>query len=127
MNAVRLTASFRRHLVEIEDFLRQAEAPHAFDAVLDELLDTVIPNLERFPGMGRPLLERPATSVEASQAMQRLRQRLQALAPDAELREYVLTHHLLLYLRTDCVVHLLAIRHQRQLSFDFDGLWLGKG
>lgn len=127
MNAVRLTASFRRHLEEIELFLQQAGAPQAFDALLDELADTVIPNLERFPGMGRPLLARAPTSVEASMALQRLRERLLALAPDAELREYVLTHHLLLYARVGDTLHLLAIRHQRQLSFDFEGLWAGRG
>ncbi len=176
---VRLTASFQRHLDEIEDFLTQAEAPQAFDAVLDELLDTAIPNLERFPGMGRPLMSRVPGSVEAAQAVQRLRQRLQALVPrhasnagvrtalaargsvadladtgsigggqrlatgaddgtpirhfkrgatltpPAELREYVLAQHLLLYVHAGDAVYLLAIRHQRQLSFDFEGLWRG--
>lgn len=124
---VTLTAGFQRQLDEIEDFLRQAEAPRAFDALLDELLDTVIPNLERFPGLGWPLLDRVPTSVEAAQAVQRLRQHLQALAPQAELRESVLAHHLLLYARAPGEVYLLAIRHQRQLSLDFDGLWVQPG
>ncbi len=124
--SVHLTRSFERHLDEIEQFLHQAQAPQAFDALLDELADTAIPNLERFPGMGRPLLERAPTSVEASAALQRLRQRLAALAPDAELREYVLAQHLLLYARAGNAVYLLAIRHQRQLSFDFEGLWINR-
>ena len=50
---VKLTANFERNLADIEYFLTEAGAPHAYDALLDELLDTVIPNLERFPGMGR--------------------------------------------------------------------------
>lgn len=125
--SVLLTETFERHLDEIEHFLRQAQAPQAFDALLDELAGTVIPNLERFPGMGRLLLERAPTSVEASMAMQRLRERLAVLAPDAELREYVLAQHLLLYARVGDTLHLLAIRHQRQLSFDFEGLWAGRG
>lgn len=125
--SVRLAAGFRRQLEEIERFLHEAEAPQAFNALLDELLDVVVPNLERFPGIGRLFLERAPTSVEAFHAAQRVRDQLQALAPGAELREYVLTQHLLLYARVGEVVHLLAIRHQRQLSFDFEGLWARPG
>ncbi|MDD2926184.1 MAG: type II toxin-antitoxin system RelE/ParE family toxin, partial [Rhodoferax sp.] len=50
---VKLTANFERNLEEVEAFLLAADAPQAFDALLDELSDTVIPNLERFPRMGR--------------------------------------------------------------------------
>ncbi|MCX7158810.1 MAG: type II toxin-antitoxin system RelE/ParE family toxin, partial [Proteobacteria bacterium] len=53
---VRVTENFERNLADIERFLTDAEAPRAYDALLDELLDTVIPNLERFPGIGRPFL-----------------------------------------------------------------------
>jgi hypothetical protein len=42
---------------------------------------------------------------------------------DGELREYVMTHHLLLYARINGAVYMLAIRHQRQLSFDFSSRW----
>ena len=34
-----------------------------------------------------------------------------------------MAHHLLLYARMQGTVVLLSIRHQRQLSFDFDALW----
>jgi hypothetical protein len=120
---VKFTANFERNLEAIDVFWLQAEAPHAFDALLDELSDTVIPNLERFPGLGRLFLERPARSVEVSNGMTRLTKRLNALAKDAELREYVMTHYLLLYARIKGVVYLLSIRHQKQLSFDFESLW----
>jgi len=103
--------------------LLQAQAPHAFDALLDELTDTVIPNLERFPGLGRLFLQRPVRSVEVANGMARLAEQLGSLATDGELREYVLTHHLLLYARIEDTVYLLSIRHQRQLSFDFEALW----
>lgn len=122
---VRLTANFERNLEEIEAFLAEAEASHAFDALLDELTDTVIPNLQSFPGMGRPFLERRARSVEVSNGLARLTRQLGALAKDGELREYVMTHYLLLYARIKGTVYLLSIRHQRQLSFDFDALWTG--
>ena len=120
---VKLSANFERNLLELQDFLLQAQAPHAFDALLDELTDTVIPNLERFPGLGRLFLQRPVRSVEVANGMARLAEQLGSLATDGELREYVLTHHLLLYARIEDTVYLLSIRHQRQLWFDFEALW----
>ncbi|MDB5842242.1 MAG: hypothetical protein JWQ23_4194 [Herminiimonas sp.] len=46
---VKLTANFERNLEEVEAFLLDADAPQAFDALLDELMETVIPTLEHFP------------------------------------------------------------------------------
>lgn len=120
---VKLTANFERNLLEMETFLVEAEAPHAFDALLDELTDTVIPNLERFPGLGRLFLERPARSVEVANGIARLTAQLGSIATDGELREYVMMHYLVLYARIRDTVYLLSIRHQRQLSFDFEALW----
>lgn len=120
---VKFTANFERNLKELEAFLMQAQAPHAFDALLDELTDTVIPNLESFPGMGCLFMQRPSSSVEATNGMARLASQLKTMAKDAELREYVMNHCLLLYARIKGVVYLLSIRHQKQLSFDFESLW----
>jgi plasmid stabilization system protein ParE len=122
-HTVKLTANFERNLEELEAFLIEVEAPHAFDALLDELTDTIIPNLERFPRMGRLFLERPARSVEVANGIARLAKQLGSLARDSELREYVMTHYLLLYARIKGTVYLLSIRHQRQLSFDLEALW----
>lgn len=121
---VRLTANFERNLADIETFLTEAEAPQAYDALLDELLDTVIPNLERFPGMGRPFLAVPARSVETTNSSDALRAKLLALTTDPEaLREYILTDYLVLYAQIDGNLYLLAIKHHRQLSFDFETHW----
>ncbi len=120
---IKLTANFERNLTEIEAFLATAQAPHAFDVLLDELMDTIIPNLERFPGLGRLFLERPVRSVEAANGVARLTQQLGAIAQDGELREYVMTHYLLLYARIQGTIYLLSIRHQRQLTFDFESHW----
>ena len=122
-HVVKLTDHFERNLAELEAFLVEAEAAHAFDALLDELTDTVIPNLETFPGMGRLFLEQPTRSIEVGNGRARLTQQLDALAKDGELREYVLAHYLVLYARIKGTVYLLSIRHQRQLSFDFQALW----
>jgi len=91
----------------------------AYDALLDDLLGTVIPNLERFPEMGRDFLTRSAGSVEVAQGVEGL------LASRAiqHVREYILPPYLLLYATAERTVYLLSIRHHRQLSFDFPGLW----
>ncbi len=121
---IKFTAHFERNLDEIERFLASAEAPQAYDGLLDELLETVIPNLERFPGMGRPFMLRQTRSVETTNALATLRAKLLALTTDAEaLREYVLKDYLLLNAQIGGAIYLLAIRHQRQLSFDFEGHW----
>ena len=122
-HSVKLTANFERNLEAVETFLLEAEVPQAFDVLLDELTDTVIPNLERFPAMGRLFLEQPARSVEAINGMARLTKQLGAIAKDGVLREYVMADYLLLYAQIKGTVFLLSIRHHRQLSFDFQALW----
>ena len=122
--AIKLTANFERNLADIEQFLTEAQAPQAFDSLLDELLATVIPNLERFPGMGRPFLNRAVGSVEATNALTALRAKLQTLLADSNgLREYVMDHYLVLYAQTEGPVYLLSIKHHRQVSFDFESHW----
>jgi plasmid stabilization system protein ParE len=122
---VKITANFERNLEDVERFLIETKAPQAFDGLLDELVETVVPNLERFPEMGRPFLARQLLSVETTNAQAMLRAKLSALTPDADaLREYVLKDYLLLYTRIGGGIYLLAIRHQRQLSFDFEGHWV---
>lgn len=120
---VKLTAHFEHNLGAIESFLAGVDALPSYDNLLDELLDTLVPNLERFPAMGRDFLERPAGSVEAVNALERLHMKLQG----GELREYLLADYLVLYARFDTEIYLLAIKHHRQLSFDFQAWYLGDG
>ena len=49
----------------IEAFLVEADAAAAFDDLLDQLRSTVIPNLARFPRIGRRYLDHPPQSAEA--------------------------------------------------------------
>jgi plasmid stabilization system protein ParE len=121
-HTVKLTANFERNLKELESFLLLADAPQAFDALLDDLLETVVPNLERFPGMGRLFFERPVHSVEVSNGMDALKRKLNAMGSDGQVREYVMAQHLVLYTCLGESIYLLSIRHQRQLSFDFQTL-----
>ena len=117
-HAVKLTANFERNLGDVQQFLEDARAPQAFDALLDELLDTVVPNLERFPDMGRRFMSRPVRSVEVSNALAKLQKQLLVIAQDGDVREYVLTHYLVLYARLESSVYLLSIKHHKQLAFD---------
>jgi len=121
--AVKLTANFERNLEEIEQFLIDAEAAPAYDGLLDELLETVIPNLERFPAMGPSFMARPLLSVETSNGIDVLQAKLGKIDGNAEIREYVLQNYLLLYAFSGKEVFLLAIRHHKQLSVDFKALW----
>lgn len=121
---VELTASFLERLDAIEAFLMEADAGFAFDDLLAEIRATVIPNLRRFPRIGRRYLANPPQSAEALAQLAAL----PAGAPDA-LREYLHGDYLLLYAADDAqeTVLLLTIRHHRQLSFDFARLWPGTG
>ena len=122
-HTVKITDNFAQNLEEIEAFLVEIDIPLAFEILLDELEGAVIPNLERFPDMGRPFLARPAHSVEVSSGLARLGDRFGPMIEHGELREYVLAHYLLMYLRYDGAIYLLSIRHHRQLSFDFASHW----
>ncbi len=119
---VELTTSFLERLDAIEAFLLEADAGFAFDALLAELRATVIPNLRRFPRIGRRYLAHPPQSAEALARLAAL----PAGVPET-LREYLHGDYLLLYaaVETDASVHLLSIRHHRQLTYDFAKLWPG--
>jgi hypothetical protein len=121
---VELTTSFLERLDAIEAFLLEADAGFAFDDLLAELRATVIPNLRRFPRIGRRYLANPPQSAEALAMLAAM----PGSSPDA-LREYLHGDYLMLYTVVDAsptaeaTVYMLTIRHHRQLSFDFARLW----
>ena len=117
---VELTASFLERLDAIETFLVEADAAFAFDDLLAELRTTVIPNLARFPRIGRRYLDNPPQSAEALAQLAAL-----PTGTAGALREYLHGDYLILYAAMDAsaTVHMLSIRHHRQLSFDFARLW----
>ena len=119
--AVKLTANFEANLAGIEQFWKEADAPLAYFKLIDEVLDTVIPNLERHPRMGRSLLTREIQSVEAKTIVERLKTRIGL----GEIRETLTTDYLILYALIGDTVYLLSIKHHRQLSFNFDRFWPG--
>ncbi len=117
--AVKLTANFEANLASIEGFWIEADAPQSYDRLLDVVLETVIPNLEHFPEMGRPFLTRRGQSVESQAAIERLKTRI----GQDDIREYLTDDYLILYALIGDAVYLLSIRHHRQLSFDLEGFW----
>ena len=121
--AVKFTANFEANLASIEAFLTEGEFAQGYDRLLDELGDIVVPNLERFPAMGRPFLTRATQSIEALTIVDRLRAKLAGLAADAELREYVMQDYVILYALVGNSAYMLSIKHQRQLSFDLGRFW----
>lgn len=117
---VRVTANFVENMREIQGFLEDADAAGVFVRLNDELFSTVAGNLARFPDIGVDLLGRSASSIEALRKLEVLRQKLDA---GGSLREYLHDDFLLLYLVRGSVVYLLAIKHHRQLSYDFGRYW----
>lgn len=117
---VELTASFQERLDAVEALPLEVGAGSAFDALLADLRVTVIPNLARFPRIGRRYLDKPSQSSEALAQLAAL-----PVGAPAALREYLHGDYLMLYTATDAdaTVTLLSIRHHRQLSFDFGKLW----
>ncbi|WP_414443177.1 type II toxin-antitoxin system RelE/ParE family toxin [Burkholderia sp. 22PA0106] len=121
--SVRFTQHFIDNLDVIEAFLRDVDAHASFDVLLDELTDSVVPNLRRFPAMGRVFLDRPIRSIEVGNSLEQLVGTLNALIGNVEIREYVMVRYLALYVHIDSEVLLLSIRHHAQLSFDFPQHW----
>lgn len=117
---VRITANFQANLEGIRDFLAAAGAIAEFERLLDRLFDDIIPNLARFPDLGRDFVTRMPQSMEGVAALTALRQKA---GPATDLREYIADDYLLLYAVRARTVFLLSIRHHRQLSFDLRGHW----
>ena len=126
---VRFTANFETNLQPIEVFWADNKFPAGYDQLLDELLETVVTNLERHPRLGRSFMNRRPESVEAQVQLERLQAKMAAYAQPADMREYVMTDYVVLYAVLDAtvalpsVIHLVSIKHHKQLSFDLERLW----
>ena len=117
---VRVTANFEANLNSIRDFLVVVAAPSEFERLLGRLFDEIIPNLARFPDLGRDFAARAPQSAEGAAALAALRRKA---GRDTMLREYITDDYLLLYAARDDTVFLLSICHHLQLSFYLRGHW----
>ena len=120
VRSVRITANFDKNLEAIRVFLEETDAPDAFVSLLDELFDTVIPNIERLPALGFDFLARIPHSHEGLLRLQTLKK---WLGERTQVRELVTGDYLVLYAECDGTLYFLAIKHHRQLSFDLKGHW----
>ena len=115
---VKITANFERNLDGIRDFLSEAGALPAFEALVEELDTRVIPAIERFPDICADFAAKAPLSREGQVLFERLVARA---GPNAEVRQLIEGDYIILYLVRGSSLFLLSIRHQRQLSFDFPG------
>ena len=126
---VRHTANFEANLRGIDASWIKNEFPQDYDRLLDELLYTVVTNLERHPHMGRAFMSRQPESVEAQKLHEKLQAKMATYDQKADMREYVMTDFLVLYAILEgaadrpSTIYLVSIKHHKQLSFDFERLW----
>ncbi len=112
------TPAFNARLDAIEAFYLEVGARSVVESLLVELHGTVIPNLRRFPRMGRPYGKRAILSVEGQAQLARL-----GVTRVDALREYLHGDYLILYAvpAPGHTLYLLSIRHHRQLAFGLPG------
>ena len=115
---VEAAPNFLTNLDAARQFCEQQDlisAPERFRKLKTELREMVV-ILSWSPGAGRL-----ARFLTARSAQARLRlEAVQQLANQAglpNLREYVVGQHLILYAHSDVEVVLLAVKHQRQLTY----------
>ena len=117
------TDNYRATLDSIEAYWAACLFPAGNGKLLTELAATALVHLRNHPRMGRNFLQRQSRSVDTETRAQKLDALLITLGTDAEraeIREYVMTDYLLLYALAGDVIHLLAIKHHKQLSFDIN-------
>jgi len=117
---VRITKNFDKNLADIRRFLEEREAPREFQSLLEQLFETVIPNLERFPEIGADFLAKVPQSTEGMMRLETLKPRL---GKNASLRVYIGGDYLVLYALRGDNIYLLSIKHHRQLSFNLKENW----
>lgn len=117
---VRIAKNFDKNLADIRRFLEEQEAPREFQSLLEQLFETVIPNLERFPELGVDFLAKAPQSTEGLMRLGILQQRL---GKNTNLREYISGDYLVLYAVRGDNTYLLSIKHHRQLSFNLKEHW----
>ena len=118
--AALVTENFDRNLAAIREFLSAAGASAAFDALVGRLATEVIPKLQRFPDLGADFLARAPLSADGVALFEVV---VKAAGPGSRVRQLIDGDYIILYLARGATVHLLAIKHHRQLSFDLMGHW----
>lgn len=119
--SVRFTENFDGNLESIRNFLDIHDLRRDFHTLLAHLFDDIVPNLRRFPRMGRDFLSVKPNSDDGKAQLAALRTRT---GSSTQIREYITGDYLILYAIDASTVFLLSIRHHLQLSFDLKGHWV---
>lgn len=120
---IKITGNFEANLEAIDAFWEECQFPQGYNQLLDELEQTIIPNLERFPLIGRPFISLQPDSVESTHVQDNLRKKLAQMGRGNDIRQYLTEDYLILYAIIHDAIYLLSIKHSKQLSFDFTHLW----
>ena len=123
MIQIRATANFEANLDSIDAYWDACQFPAGYGQLLTELANTALVHLQNHPRMGRNFMNRQSQSVEALARAQKLDALLSTVGTNTEvmeIREYVMTDYLLLYALAVKFIHLLALKHHKQLSFDIN-------
>lgn len=100
------------HFFEVQDPDSAAKRLRKLKAELREMVTI----LSWSPGSGRPARFLTGRSAQARLRVEAVQQlAIQAALPD--LREYVVGQHIVLYANSEVEVVLLALKHQRQLTY----------
>jgi hypothetical protein len=108
-----VTQQFKNNLDRISSWFDERGSAATVDELLRDLDERVTPLLRVTPRVGRPFREATSLSPESQFVLERLMARLGG----SELRQWVRTDFVLLYLVTPRTVFLVAARHQRQENF----------
>jgi len=122
---IRVTDNFVKNLRSIEAFLLEnslsaKSSVNKFNSVVKSIFDTVIPNRQKFPKLGRIFTNRKTCSVLNQGKVEKLQEQL----GNTQLREYIHDDYLILYAASNRQVFLLSIKHHKQLTFDFKEIWI---
>jgi len=115
---VRFTRNFEDNLDTIREFLLSTSPSQAVErfALLQRQIVSVALLLSEHPRIGRPMRTPSHPSRRTKLALNHLAARTRSLRA-GELREYLLQDYVVLYAATQDMVHLLAIKHQKQLLY----------
>ena len=113
---IRITRNFEDNLDRIREFLLQVSPEQAAQrlTILEREVVAACSLLAAHPAIGRSL--HGATNRKLDLALRQLQARTKALGA-GELREWIVGEYTLLYAGSAEAVHLLALKHQRQLAY----------
>ncbi|WP_061179439.1 type II toxin-antitoxin system RelE/ParE family toxin [Caballeronia pedi] len=121
---IRISSDFDARLTDIERYWNRVNEPKSFLRLIEAIDKKVIPLLQRFPALGRRLLNSKPDTVDALLAIEEIAEMTKAGGVrQGELHEYVFDNYVLLYLLSGDAVTFLSLRHTKEISFEFRDLW----